>query len=122
MQGFISSNPIYISALKNDRNFTQVKSISLTDTTTEISLGKSNIYKMMLKNKSILSLDSTLNCSGFTISKKSNDKTTNVGSIYIENGGIGLLYQDISLSDNESLIVTCDSTIDAEYELIIFRR
>lgn len=119
MQGFISSNPIYISALKNDRNFTQVKPISLTDTTTEISLGKSIIYKIMLKEKTVSNLAYT----SFTISKKSNGKTTNLGKIYISDTNcIGVLNQDISLSDNESLVVTCDSTIDAEYELIVFRR
>lgn len=117
MQGFIASNPIYISALKNDRNFTQVKHVSLTDTITEISLGKSNIYKIMLKKKG-----TSNSTSSFTISKKSNNKTTSLGSIYIESDGIGILCQDITLLDNESLVVTCDSSIDTEYELIVFRR
>ena len=120
MQGFIASNPLYISALTNDRNFAYTKVIEFTNKdASDASISNINLYKVMLqsvrneKNEAIVT---------FTLSKKKNNQITKLGVIAIDGiNCVGTMNEDISISSDESLVISCDdSSIDAYYELILF--
>lgn len=120
MQGFMASNPLYISALKNDRNFAYTKVIEFTNKeVSDVSISDINIYKVMIqsiryeKNSSIVT---------FTLSKKKNNQTTKLGVISVDGiNYVGTMNEDISIGSNESLVLSCDdSTIESDYELILF--
>lgn len=120
MQGFMASNPLYISALKNDRNFAYTKVIEFTNSDiADVSISNANIYKVMLQSIRYEINDSIIT---FTLSKKKNDQTTKLGVISVDGtNSIGTIIEDISIASNESLVLSCDnSSIEADYELILF--
>ena len=52
MQGFMASNPLYISALKNDRNFVSTKCYHFNnDTLNTVLLNNTDIHKIMIKSR-----------------------------------------------------------------------
>lgn len=120
MQGFMVSNPLYISALKNDRNFAYTKVIEFTNNDiANISISNANIYKVMLQS---IRYESNNSIVTFTLSKKKNNQTTKLGVISVDGtNSIGTIIEDISIVSNESLVLSCDdSSIEADYELILF--
>ena len=120
MQGFIASNPLYISALKNDRNFAYTKVIEFTNSDiAEVSISNANIYKVMLQS---IRYESNNSIVTFTLSKKKNNQTTKLEVISVDGANsIGTINDNISIASDELLVLSCDdSSVEADYELILF--
>lgn len=122
MQGYMASNPIYISALKNDRNFVYTKVFDFTnESVSDISITNANVCKIMLFSTRHEYDSSVIN---FTVSKITNGQTVNVGLLSVDgNTSIGIINDDINIGSNESLVLSCDDeSIAADYKLILFCR
>lgn len=122
MQGYMASNPIYISALKNDRNFVYTKVFDFTnESVSDISITNANVCKIMLFSTRHEYDSSVIN---FTVSKITNGQTVNAGLLSVDgNTSIGIINDDINIGSNESLVLSCDDeSIAADYKLILFCR